>query len=102
MCPLSDASRFEKSNGGADSSPARVRPNDRKDAELWKLDELEAVRVERRIALEGWARNTPSIEPKSALSCSCHLADAFTDRSTSSKMLAAMPSSNSPLLPKCQ
>jgi short subunit dehydrogenase-like uncharacterized protein len=62
----------------------------------------EAVRVERRIAAEGCARNTPSIEPNNALSCSCHLADASTDRSTSSKILAAMPSSNSPLLRKCQ
>src|SRR5687768_7229955 len=62
----------------------------------------ETVRVERRVAAEGWARTTPTIEPNSALSCSCHLADASTDRSTSSKRLASTPSSSSSLLRKCQ
>ncbi len=60
------------------------------------------MRVERRIAVEGWARSTSTIEPNSALNCSCQVADASTDRSISSKILAAMPSSSSSLLRKCQ
>src|SRR3712207_7622896 len=50
-----------------------------------RLPSEETVRVERRTAAEGWARNTPSIESNSALSCSCHVAVASTKGSIDRK-----------------
>ena len=38
---------YDTTEEGAASAPSKVRPDDRKDAELWELDGLEAAAVRR-------------------------------------------------------
>jgi hypothetical protein len=85
----------------AGEKPARLRMSSAASVTS-RLPLDETVRVETSVAAAGCARSAASKDPNSERNCSGHGADGSTAGSTASKMRAAMPSSNSSLLRKCQ
>ena len=80
-----------------DENPARPRMCSAASV-VRRPSSVQMVRVGTSAAVEGCARKASSNEPNSLRRCSCHVASSSSVGSSSSKTLAAIPSSSSSLL----